>query len=90
MQLGLIVLTKTKTTIRYCKLFEHGGKTLLTHVTNNLTQISVPEKDGSQQYATFTHALRGSSTFMPTHAPSGPALACPLQVLQAKHKHQTS
>jgi hypothetical protein len=90
MQLGLIVLTKTKTTIRYCKLFRHSGKMLSTHVTNDLMQVSVPIEDRSQQSATFTHALKASSTFMPTHAPSGPAFACPLQVLQAKHKHQTT
>jgi hypothetical protein len=32
------------------------------------------------------HALKGSSTFVPTHAPSGPTLSYPLQALQAKHK----
>jgi hypothetical protein len=47
MQLDLIVLTKIKETIRYCELFGHGGKTLSTHVTNDLTQVSIPEEDGS-------------------------------------------
>jgi hypothetical protein len=90
MQHGLIVLTKTKTTIRYCELFGHSGKTLATQITNDLAHVSVPIEDGSQQSTTFTHALRGSSTCMSTHAPSGPALSYPLHVLQAKHKHQTS
>jgi hypothetical protein len=32
MQLGLIILTKTKTTIRYYELFGYGGKNALnTH-----------------------------------------------------------
>jgi hypothetical protein len=48
MQLGLLVLTKTKTTIRYCELFRHGGKTISTHVTNDLTQVSILAEDGSQ------------------------------------------
>jgi hypothetical protein len=52
-----------------------------THVTNDLAQVSVPAENGSQHLATLTHALRGSSTFVSTHAPSGP--------VQAKHKHQT-
>jgi hypothetical protein len=62
------------------------AKALSTHVSIILTQVTVPTDDGSQQSATFTHALKGSSTFMPTHAPSGPTLSWPLQVLQAKHK----
>jgi hypothetical protein len=44
--LGLIVLTKTKTTLRYCAFFGHGGKTLSAHVTTDLTQVSVPTGDG--------------------------------------------
>jgi hypothetical protein len=59
---------------------------LATHVTNDLTQVSVHAEDGSQQSATFTHALRGSNTFMPTHAPSRPVLVHPLQCPTAKHK----
>jgi hypothetical protein len=45
-KLSLIILTKTKTTIRYCELFGHGGKMLSTHVTNDLTQVSAPAEDG--------------------------------------------
>jgi hypothetical protein len=33
-------------------------KTLSTHVSIILTQVSVPAEDGSQQSATFTHALK--------------------------------
>jgi hypothetical protein len=47
MQLDLIIITKQKKTILYCELFEHGGKMLLTHVTNDLTRVSVPVEDGS-------------------------------------------
>jgi hypothetical protein len=47
MQLDLIILTKIKETIRYCELFGHGGKTLSTHVPNDLTCVSVPVEDGS-------------------------------------------
>jgi hypothetical protein len=42
---------------------------LSTHVSNNLSHVSIPAQD-------IKHALKGSSTFMPTHAPSGPALVC--------------
>jgi hypothetical protein len=63
-------------------------KTLSTHVSIILTQVSVPADDGSQQLGIFTHALKGSRTCVPTHALSGPALSCQLQVLQVKHKHQ--
>jgi transposase len=49
-------------------------------------QVSVHAENRSQQLATFTHALRGSSTFMPTHAPRKSALSYILQALQAKHK----
>jgi hypothetical protein len=85
-KLSLIFLTKQKTTICYCELFGYGGKTLSTHNTNDLIQVSVPAEDGSQQLATFTQALRRSSTFVPTHAPSGLVLSYPLQVLQGKQK----
>jgi hypothetical protein len=61
-------------------------KALLIHVTKDLTQVSVPTEEVSQQSATFTHALRGSSTFVPTYAPSGPVLAYLLQCPTAKHK----
>jgi hypothetical protein len=82
----LIVLTKTKETIRYCESFEYGGKTLSTNVSSILTQVSVPAEDGSQQLATFTHTLIGSSTFVPTDASSELAHSYPLHALQAKHK----
>jgi hypothetical protein len=62
------------------------AKALSTHVFNDLMQVSVPAEDGSQQSASYTHALKGSSTFVPTHAPSTPSHSYPLQVLQAKHK----
>jgi hypothetical protein len=75
---------------RYCELFRYGGKTLSTHVSIILTKVSVPAEEGSQQSATFTHVLRGSSTFVPTHAPSGPVLSYPLQALQATHKQPKS
>jgi hypothetical protein len=64
----LIVLTKTKETIRYCESFGYGGKTLSTHISIVLTQVSLPAED-------IKHALKGSNTFVPTHTPSGPALA---------------
>jgi hypothetical protein len=72
--------------IRYCELFGYGGKSALTNVYNDLTHVSVPVEDESQQSATFTHAHKG------------PALSCPLMsladqyfrthfnVLQDKHK----
>jgi hypothetical protein len=46
MQLILIVLTKRKETIRYCKLFGYGGTTLSNIVANDLTQVIVPIEDG--------------------------------------------
>jgi hypothetical protein len=73
--------------IRYCESFRYDGKSTLTNVSNDLTHVSVPVEDGLQQSATFTHALRGSNTFVPTHTPSGPILLYPLNALQAKHKH---
>jgi hypothetical protein len=45
-KLGLIVITKQKITICYCELFGHGGKTLSTDVTNDLTHVSVTAEDG--------------------------------------------
>jgi hypothetical protein len=59
---------------------------VLNIINNVLMQISVPAEDESQQSAASTHALRGSSTFISTHAPSRPALSYPLQALEAKHK----
>jgi hypothetical protein len=43
------------------------AETLLTHICSDLTQVSIPIEDGLQQSVTFTHALKGSSTFVPTH-----------------------
>jgi hypothetical protein len=48
MQLTLIVLTKRKETVRYCEIFRYSGKSALTNVSNDLTHVSVPAKDGSQ------------------------------------------
>jgi hypothetical protein len=88
MQYDLTILTKTKEMIRYCNHTHTVVKTLSTHISIILTQVSVPVDDGSQQLGIFTHALKGSRTCVHTHAPSGPALSCRLQVLQVKHKHQ--
>jgi hypothetical protein len=44
----LIILTKTKETTRYCESFGYSGKTLSTHISIILTQVSVRAKDGSQ------------------------------------------
>jgi hypothetical protein len=35
-------------TICYCELFGHDGKTLTTHVTNDLVHVSVLAEDESQ------------------------------------------
>jgi hypothetical protein len=43
---------------------------LLSNIANDLTHVSVPLED-------IKHVLKGSSTFVPTHAPSRPALVCP-------------
>jgi hypothetical protein len=45
MQFSLIVLTKTKETIRYCESFGYGGTTLSNIVSNDLTHVSVPADD---------------------------------------------
>jgi hypothetical protein len=64
---------------------------LSNNVANDLTLVSVPTED-------IKPALKGSSTFMPTHVPSIPALAYPIMpimdqyfrthfnILQVKHK----
>jgi hypothetical protein len=46
MQLILIILTKRKEIIRYCKTFRYGGTTLSNIVANDLTHVSVPTEDG--------------------------------------------
>jgi hypothetical protein len=47
MQLFLIILTKRKETIRYCKSFRYGGTTLSNIIANDLTHVSVPAEEGS-------------------------------------------
>jgi hypothetical protein len=42
MQLILIILTKRKEMIHYCKSFGYGGTTLSNIVANDLTHVSVP------------------------------------------------
>jgi hypothetical protein len=44
----LIVLTKTKEMTRYYESVGYGGKTLSTHVSIILTQVSVPTENGSK------------------------------------------
>jgi hypothetical protein len=73
--LDLIILTKTKENDLLLRIVRIWCQKALNIVSNVLTQVSIPTEDGSQQSATFTHALKGSSTFMPTHAPSRPALS---------------
>ncbi len=62
----------------------------LNVVSNVLTQVSVPTKDESELSTTFTHTLKGSSTYVPTHAPSRPALSCLLEYPTTKHKNQNN
>jgi hypothetical protein len=47
MQLILIVLTKRKETIHYHELFGYSTTTLSNIVANDLTQVSVPAENGS-------------------------------------------
>jgi hypothetical protein len=47
------------------------AQALSNTVSTDLTHVSVPIED-------IQHALKGSRTFVATHAPSGPILACPL------------
>jgi hypothetical protein len=75
---NLTILTKTKEIIRYCELFGYGAKMLSTYVSIILTHVSVLAED-------IKHILKGSSTFMPTHAPSRPALACPIMPIMDQH-----
>jgi hypothetical protein len=80
MQLNLIILTKTKETIRYSESFGYDGKSALNTISNDLMHVSVPEED-------IEHALRGSSTFMPSHAPSKLALVCPMMPIMYQYFH---
>jgi hypothetical protein len=75
MQLDLTVLTNTKekrSTSANCS--DTVVKALSTYVSIDLMQVDVPAEDGSQQLAIFTYALKGSSTFISTHAPNRLAL----------------
>jgi hypothetical protein len=65
--------------IRYRESFGYGGRNALTNVSNDLMHVNILVEDRSQQSVTFTHVLRGSTTCVPTHAPSGPVLSYPLQ-----------
>jgi hypothetical protein len=92
---GLTILTKTKEMTRYCESFGYGGKTLSTHISIILMQVSVPTEDGSNM------PLRGPALLyplMPLADQHLRAQSCPLwtssfvstQVLQANHKQQKS
>jgi uncharacterized membrane protein len=87
-KLDLIILNKTKEDNPLLRIIQIQWQNALNTVTNILMQVNIPAKDGSQQSAIFTHALKVSSTFVPIHAHSGQALSYPLQALQAKHKQQ--
>jgi hypothetical protein len=75
MQLDLTVLTKTKENDLLLRIVRIQWQTALNTVTNDLARVSVPAEGGSQQSAIITHALKGSSTWVPTHFPSGSALS---------------
>jgi hypothetical protein len=77
MQLDLIILTKTKETFRYCKSFDYGGESTLNTVANDLMHVSVLVEDHT--------CPKGSSIFMPTHAPSRLALACPIMPIMDQY-----
>jgi hypothetical protein len=64
--------------IRYCESFRYCCKALSTHVSNDLTHVSVPAKY-------IKHAHKVSSTFVPTHAPSGSALVCPIMPIMDQY-----
>jgi hypothetical protein len=59
------------------------AQTLSNIVSNDLTHVSVPTED-------IKHALKASSTFVPTHAPSGPALPCPIMPIIDQYFHTHS
>jgi hypothetical protein len=54
------------------------AKALLTHVSIELMQVSVPAENGSNMPLV-------DQLFMPTHAPSGPALMCPLMPIKDQY-----
>jgi hypothetical protein len=85
----LIILTKTKEAILYCESFRYGGKTLSTHISIILVQVSIPTKNGSNSHQPSHMPLRDqhsrahlcperTNTFLPT------------QVLQTTHKQPKS
>jgi hypothetical protein len=74
----LIILTKIEEMARYCESFGYDGKMLLTHNSIILTCISVPVED-------IKHVLKGSSIFVPTHAPSELALVHPIMSIMDQH-----
>jgi hypothetical protein len=46
MQLALIILTKRKEMVIYCKSFRYGGATLSNIIANDLMHVSVPAEHG--------------------------------------------
>jgi hypothetical protein len=54
----LIILTKTKEAILYCESFRYGGKTLSTHISIILAQVSIPTKNGSNNHQPSHMSLR--------------------------------
>jgi hypothetical protein len=59
--------------ICYSESFANGDKLALNTVSNDLTQVSVPAENGSQQPSTIINALKG------------PALMCPLMPISDLH-----
>jgi hypothetical protein len=52
---------KIKRVAYYCRLCAVSGKTHMQTCSNELTRVSVPAEDGSQQSSTFTHVHRTST-----------------------------
>jgi hypothetical protein len=76
---NLTILTKTKENDPLLRIVcIRWQKSLSTHVSNDVTHVSVPVEDGSQQSASLTHALKG------------PALSCPLMHLADQYFHTHS
>jgi hypothetical protein len=61
-----------------CESHVYGGKVALNIISNDLAQVSVPAKNGSQQLSTFTHAIKG------------PPLTCPLKPIVDQYFHSYS
>jgi hypothetical protein len=71
----------------YCGLYTFGGKITLTHVSIDLTQVSVPTENGLQQLSTFIHALKGPALTRPLMTLGDQHFQfMPTQVQQATHK----